>query len=101
MSVRFESKADIEASTGECPLYPQYRTSCVTERCLSSFQNKDWRRRKMLSVPTALNNSSEYLPNSGGQSHCQCPPKRHPNHRAKNICAARSCSDCTEKRKKP
>ena len=31
------------------------------------------RHRKMLSVPTALNNSSEYLPNSGGQSHCQCP----------------------------
>ena len=58
------------------------------------------RHRKMLSVPTALNNSSEYLPNSGGQSHCQCPPERHPNRRAKNICPARSCSDCTQKRKK-
>jgi hypothetical protein len=93
LHVRFVPKADIVT----CP--SQSRTGGAETRRQFSFC--PFRAKPRYGqCPMALNNGSEQLPNSGGQSHRQRPPERHSGCGAENICAARSCPDCTEKRKK-
>jgi len=108
-----KSPARSQCPTGElrcsraCPLYPQKRTltndawmsALCSQPRTGGAETRRHARRRCCQCPIALNNGSEHLPNSGGQSHCQRPPERHSDCGVENVCAARSCPNCTEKRK--
>lgn len=98
--VRLGSKADIGEDVTDVRFAAGSGHRSISSR--PAMPGEDIRLTDVSRLPNYgyLNNRSEHLPNSSGQSHRQRPPKHHSGGGAENICAARSCPDCTEKRKK-